>query len=478
MSESERIVIIPGEAGPSHLTAILLCDLAGPPSAVLRETLPGAAAPRPLNPQEIDGTGLGLADLRLYRVRCDGLSPDTAYSLSCGRGGDVRTVQIRTYPAGPAPMRLAMWSCFHDAAGAGAALAASLKALVPAPALKLLVGDNLYLDQPLALGDPGTEIGSRYRQRFFGSGYADALQIAPTYTTWDDHEFWNNYPEKQIWLPQSWSGQAARVAGLAVKALDAFQASLNPRTPGGAAHRSYRIDSVSLASFFVADVRTQRERDDGGKQRMMPDAALDDLVDWAATLDRPGALVLGQPLWMPEGDGFDYNPPRFREQYKRIWQALYDAPFDILVLSGDVHHSHLIEIGLRGGRQVYECVSSPASHIPEGSATVRFPGAPAASLLPGDPRLLDPARDGYVMGTDHRRTFAVIDLFPAGPDAVGVEVQFLDAAAPGRLAPASDATVKHYEARSRRWTSRAIVSKTRTPGLCRAHPFLLRRRQV
>ena len=107
----------------------------------------------------------------------------------------------------------------------------------------------------------------------------------------------------------------------------------------------------------------------------MPEVDLIALEDWARTLRGPGVLVVRQPLWIEPVMKYgpvarDHNVSFSRRQYRRICQALEDAPCDILVCSGDVHYSRLLRIETKRRRVLRELVSSPLVSIPTTWATL------------------------------------------------------------------------------------------------------------
>ena len=128
----------------------------------------------------------------------------------------------------------------------------------------------------------------------------------------------------------------------------------------------------------------------------------------------------------------DFQPPDFPAQYARIWKALASAPFDVLVLSGDVHHSRLLEFDVGRGRRVWELVSSPACMIPtiESIAAQSFDVQDRGTLTfplayPGDaagaPKLV-----GYHFGSDHNNTISLLKVAPADAGGIAVTTCFLD----------------------------------------------------
>jgi len=161
----------------------------------------------------------------------------------------------------------------------------------------------------------------------------------------------------------------------------------------------------------------------------MPPEELAALGSWAAGLTGPGVLVVGQPLWTAAGGSTDYNPPAFVAEYQAIWRALRDAPWDILVVSGDVHHSRLLRIGVGANRFVYELVTSPVSHIPTLMATIGLGNAQdRAEVAP--PQRADnigfATSAEYFFGTSAPNSFALLRLVAKAGRQVGVGAAFVD----------------------------------------------------
>jgi hypothetical protein len=375
-----------------------------------------------------------------------GLAPATTYRVvAAAAGGSAETV-ITTPAAtiGPDGVTIAVGSCFYGYFRQAGRYLRALRSpcRFSPPTLKLLVGDNLYLDVgPNEGRDAGYEqTVMRYLEHYWRSPYADALEYLPTLTTWDDHEFWNNYPESQAWLSRSWFDTPHRKEYMdaARECLEVFQNTLNPPpATGTAGHRSFVHDLPPL-SFFFADVRSNRSlyqaadraRHEAGRvlREMLPEPELRAFERWCASLTGPGVLVIGQPLWIAGGGGTDYNPPAFADQYVRIWQAIAGAPHDVLILSGDVHFSRALRIELPG-RTTYEFITSPACHIPTSASVAwnaiwgtegaqgrgevevprSFPLDKARSYTDLEPRL-----GRYLMGTDAQNTIALLHFTPSG----------------------------------------------------------------
>ncbi len=246
------------------------------------------------------------------------------------------------------------------------------------PQFKMLLGDQVYLDWPndWDLGDNAIELfAKRYRQYWGDAFYREALQVCPNFITCDDHEYWNDYPEKQIHLPQTWDANNRKKYGHgADKLYDQFQVCLNPNQT-----RWYDF-TIEPVSFFVADTRSEREscRDKGTSHFMSEDQWVA-LEVWQANLQGPGVLVLGQPLFQEDGNFLDHSLSNFPKDYARLWRVLerslagtnqHGLPHDIVILSGDIHTGRYAE------------AHGPFPDAPYG--VPEFIASPAAMINPGN----------------------------------------------------------------------------------------------
>jgi hypothetical protein len=248
------------------------------------------------------------------------------------------------------------------------------------PAFKLLMGDQVYADWPSDYGPDFTgeaEVelyAGRYADYWGDSAYRQLLQSSPNFFMCDDHEFWNDYPERQIHLSRSLPPFRDKYASAALELYRRFQACLNP---GDQLWYSFDIGEVS---FFVADSRSERDffaRDNGC--HFFQEAQWQALEQWGRGLRGPGVLVLGQPIYQKDGDWRDHSLSNFAADYGRLW-ALIEGniegktgdgkPHDVLVLSGDIHTGRL-SIGRRAGldapQGVPEFIASAACMIQPGS---------------------------------------------------------------------------------------------------------------
>jgi hypothetical protein len=454
-------VLIPAAVDTSSAAFVAITSAAGAAPAC---TVGGAAvACQPLT-SNLPGINQGLADrnLRLWRIRATGLAGDSAVTAVLTSADGVARASSRTLPSA-LPVEglcVAAASCYYDFFDGGAQYTAALAASTPFPPhrFKLLVGDNLYIDvapDKSARLDPVKETLDLYTRYFVQSPYRAVLERSPNFVTWDDHEFWNNYPEFQIHLRRTWGGDRGRYEAAARGCLALFQEPLNPAPVAPGAGRSYRIDVGSALSFFVADTRTERRPWQDGRTQMMTGEDLAALRSWASNLAGPGVLVVGQPMLLGTGNNMvDHNPADYSEQYQAIWRAVIEAPWDILIVSGDIHVSRLLAFdvpSVRPGQRatrLYEFVTSPAARIPTTSASVfhnlgfsrrgkqaegsvRYPGR----VDVGHPRLAA-VEPRYEVGSDAANTFGLLNFRPAPGGAARVECAFWEMGNPGGVPPA------------------------------------------
>lgn len=438
--------VIPGNVTANRFTALILASTKNPNLQVVRRSNRQLVTFNlsPLRPQyssdlaaELDHYGIDLFELVVT-----GLTSSTEYVVEDRTSGSLRELVLRTLPnqIGSEGLTIVVGSCYYEGGfGKAAGYLAGLRASrFSPPAFKLLIGDNLYLD--IGSTKPGRDTGysetvDRYLTYFWHSQYADVLSTLPTLTTWDDHEYWNNYPESQTWLRRSWLSSDHRPVYIKAgkECIELFQKTLNPSSilPGVGSF----VFEVPPISFFVADTRTGRSLYDTVDRHMFSSGEMQAFEDWAMNLKAPGVFVLGQPLWMAKGGKTDYNPPDFEDQYARIWKAINSSRFDILVISGDVHHSRVMEI-LLANRTIHEFVTSPACHIPTVGSTARrtYGEQDQGKVAFTDYVEIDatvsggvkPKRGRYLFGTDLKNTIAYLHFRMKTNTAVDVGGVFVD----------------------------------------------------
>ncbi|MBI3015681.1 MAG: alkaline phosphatase D family protein, partial [Candidatus Tectomicrobia bacterium] len=209
------------------------------------------------------------------------------------------------------------------------------------------------------------------------AGYFRFLAATPTGYLADDHEYWNDFPHKSIWLTWTGGGMSNPVGRAADEAFELYQAALNP-APGEEGSlplaarqfcRSFQF-AVPPLSFFVLDSRTGRTfytdknpgfirqtlrpgtRLPGAGQAAGAKPELDALRAWVQGLEGPGILIVSQPLVETPASSFtrffhsmgDLNLPDYGRDYLDVWQAILRSSHNVLVLTGDIHCSRLTRV--------------------------------------------------------------------------------------------------------------------------------------
>jgi hypothetical protein len=303
---------------------------------------------------------MGVSELRIADA-----VPGALYEVTIPEAG--RPLLWRTLPQAlpGGGISLLIGSCFWINDDRDGFYSAAVKELVQRerPVFKVLMGDQLYADVWAPLPHTLPEGLAQKYERYWGDdAYRELLAACPTLVSCDDHEFWNDFPQKQVQVPLSWDRYQPD-AGDALAALyDAYQSSLNPDA------KRWTTLTVGPVSFFVADTRSYRTRDDDPHARLMLPEQWEALEDWARNLKGPGVLVLPQPLLKAGGSKTDRTLVDFKEsdRFGAIFERALggDDPHDILILTGDIHTGRLSSaeiVGLNG--QIYELVASPASLV-------------------------------------------------------------------------------------------------------------------
>jgi hypothetical protein len=263
------------------------------------------------------------------------------------------------------PFTVLLGSCFARAAD-GAGNVGRAYSLLPAdarPDVKILCGDQVYLDSPWMEFVFRSHDEENLRRRHLGNyaqawtqagGFRELLRDGGTYFSSDDHDFWNNAPNATAIARDTWSENGRNAwKKVATELYEAFQRAARPGS----------IFGVDRLSFFVADTRIART---DGKTAFADPAELTRIEAWARNLTGPGCLVLGQLLFSAEsgfkGDLMDYGLPDYG-QYPQLVEALIGAPHSIVILTGDVHYGRVAVCHVEPGRDIVEIVASPLSLV-------------------------------------------------------------------------------------------------------------------
>ncbi len=320
-----------------------------------------------------DGTVTGGPRSVSYRrLAITGLLPRGRYRFELRRDGNLvsdaiaTTLPVDLPRLDERPFTIMLGSCFARSAD-GAGNAGRAYSQLPSNAqadVKILCGDQVYLDQPTTEFLGHTHNADQLRQRHLGNyanawsqtgGFRELLRIGGTYFSSDDHDFWNNAPNPTIIARDTWFQQGRDDWKAAAKALyGAFQ------RPTESSAATFKVGALS---FLVADTRLDRTTE---RDAFATDAQLVAIENWLAGLDGPGCLVVGQLMFSSKaglfGRWMDWGLADFK-QYRRIAEALLAARHSVVILTGDVHFGRIAICELTPGRDIVEVVASPLALV-------------------------------------------------------------------------------------------------------------------
>lgn len=342
-----------------------------------------------------------------YRVvQLENLQPATTYRLTVSsRFGNEARGLVETLPdrlpetssgtGARRPFTILLGSCYYEPDDPERKVTEAYLRLWDTrwrPHLKVLTGDQVYLDQPAPLrGRMSSEELRRWtiaKYRRSWVALQQMLQLGANYLTSDDHEFWNDYPERPVfwaWPELHRSVQYRRDWG--------NEALAHYREIQQGANVT-QLDIGEELSIFIADTRVNRGR---GSHRFMAPNDFERMFNWIRDLQRPGVLVLGQPVLtsaisrigenpahyagIATGDPVvniaaevvsrtvaDHNLPHY-QQFDDLVSVLRDrCRHDLLILAGDVHFGRVARFSYQWKDiepvYVHEVVSSGMTVLP------------------------------------------------------------------------------------------------------------------
>ena len=385
------------------------------PGSVQDVALPPILAAHPHHPRKIFEIG--------------DLPPDSDITLEAGS----HSARIRTLPDSDQPLRLVLGSCYYGMSGVDSQAAMpngpqlAYATLQDQPHLKILCGDQVYLDSgSLGNGSVSREEATFRRYYDYIAAYGGYLSSGLHVFAPDDHEYWNDYPNAMLWLRRSFGDKWVEHGRAAILANTAFQTITNP-----GAESWFELD-LGLVSLFVSDLRTERSTEGRGRlfwdaggwhegshgRRLCSTEQIDAIGRWAGGLDKPGLLVVAQPLFQgPEGTA-DQNLLAYPNEARAIWAAVEQAPRSIAVLSGDIHYSRASYWGPADLTKTrFEVVGSPMRLLkPFRIGPIAFESRKGASkmTLPAVAVDATSTRSGHQMYATSADAITTIELRDAG----------------------------------------------------------------
>lgn len=310
------------------------------------------------------------------RVTLPGLASRSTYNLRLLDGGrQLADAQVTTLPdslptRGEKPFTVFLGSCFYASRDQVRTVGGSF-ARLPAgarPELKFLCGDQVYLDAPWqhyastrhSVEELETELFEKYRDTWTQTpqGFLDVLKRGANYFSSDDHEYWNNAPDKAPLVRDTYWPIGNRRADWLRIARTFFKIF---QTPDLAA--SFRVGPLS---FLNLDTRFDRQSD---QSTFISAANLAKVRRWVSNLRGPGVMIIGQPImagkagWLGlKGQFGDWGLADFK-QYPELVRAIASSRHSIVILTGDVHFGRVASCTLASGIQLIEVISSPMSLV-------------------------------------------------------------------------------------------------------------------
>jgi hypothetical protein len=302
------------------------------------------------------------------RAQVSGLSPGTSYQLALVSGGQVLAqCRLKTLPdalpSASLPLNMLIASCYSELRDGAGALGRAYARLPAAsqPDLAIMMGDQVYLDTPVAHfllrrhtpEQLAFEFASNYQATWAANqpdtGFGPLATGVAAFLSGDDHELWNNAPTPAVHLPDTWTGDGREIwSKIAALLFDAYQ---TPR----------RLHALELPPLSIRSVDTRFARAADHSVFMDPQA-MTEIAAWLLTLSGPGMLILGQPIFVTEagwrGNLADWGLPDFA-QYDDLVRALTSVQHDVLVVTGDVHFGRVAEAVLPNGSRLVEIIASP-----------------------------------------------------------------------------------------------------------------------
>jgi hypothetical protein len=310
--------------------------------------------------------------LDYQRVTVEQLEPRTSYSLKLrvenqerpiGADRHLREGRVTTLPEmlpseSEKPFTVLLGSCFYGPNDRHGMVGATYHYLSEdrRPDIKVLCGDQVYLDNPWydtslryngGNAKPGlfrAKLLEKYLKNWEqvngeDAGFRQLLKDGANYFCSDDHEFWNNAPNfGGVGFINTLSrGQRCWWHKAARELFEAFQ-SLEP----------LMLFDVGRLSFCIADTRINRTIN---RERFMSTEHFEALKQWIVGLQGPGVLVVGQPMltgvtsvrrslgeeptrtiW----SFLDRNLSAYA-QYRELVERINRSDHSVVVLTGDVH---------------------------------------------------------------------------------------------------------------------------------------------
>ncbi|KAF7440880.1 hypothetical protein PC9H_001229 [Pleurotus ostreatus] len=230
----------------------------------------------------------------------------------------------------------------------------SLSKPFPSPMeFMLFLGDFIYADVPVFIGDTKEAYRRLYRRNYQSSSFRKIYEKFPIFHAYDDHEILNNYAGK--------GNDSMPPFPSASDAFKIYNADGNYNTTPHEHHYEFRYADVA---FFVMDTRRYRSGIYEGDEvpTMLGDKQLVELYSWLGRVNNTATfkfIVTSVPftsLWGHDAQMDSWAG--YRTEKAALLEKVHSVP-NVIFLSGDRHEFAAIEFNSEDGYPVYEFSTSP-----------------------------------------------------------------------------------------------------------------------
>ncbi|KAF8163057.1 PhoD-like phosphatase-domain-containing protein [Crassisporium funariophilum] len=218
----------------------------------------------------------------------------------------------------------------------------------PSTDFMLFLGDFIYADVPLYIGDDREAYRRLYRRNYESPSFKKIYESLPVFHAYDDHEFINNYGGEGKDIPPYDNASDAYN-------IYAGNANYDSRQPG---QNFYDFQHGDIA-FFVMDTRRYRSaatESDLASRTMLGDEQLSALYNWLYKVNETSTfkfIVSSVPFTSLWGhDAAIDSWAGFPSEKAALLNVLHSVP-NVVILSGDRHEFAAIEFN----------TNDPNSHI-------------------------------------------------------------------------------------------------------------------
>jgi hypothetical protein len=218
------------------------------------------------------------------------------------------------------------------------------------PDFMLLIGDQVYADEPTVIPDTPKAYGRKYRENWAEPHLAAAGREMPFFLMWDDHEIGNDWDEGMLYryVP-------ARAA------YDRYQAPLNP-APRVAGAVQYSFEA-GAAGFYLLDTRSYRDPNDApddASKTMLGAGQKADLKAWLSSTGSRFKFLVASVPWNDYGTTDNDSWFGFQTERQEIFDYIRQNRIcGVVLLSGDQHWTGVFRLDLGGPWALYELSPTP-----------------------------------------------------------------------------------------------------------------------